>query len=540
MPLAPMGCAVQIHEQSERRGSWAMNSVDGWYLRTSDEHYRCHEIYVKHTRSTRISDTVHFKRKHITAPTLTPEDTIVKATSDLTAALRERQNTKGAMEHEALQKLDELINKIPIPQTTQTQSTTIRRVTFDPTTKPAAEMQQPPRVRIEMPTPRVQEIMPPPRVQEMPTPRVQKIIPPPRVQENTPPLRIQPTPQTITTATVDKPLLQMARKPAKKSPSPTQMKIRDKISDARNLRSRLSMRTHMQLHTHGQQRRQGERIQLVRDDDTGEYLNYRQLMKHPDHHTTWKTSSANEFGRLAQGVGGKESRVIPTNTIFFIKPEQIPHDRRKDVTCGSFVCVVKSNKMETHRTRLTAGGARINYPDGVGTPTADMTLVKNFLNSVISTKGAKCVLLDIKDFYLNTPMARYEYMRLKLTDIPEEIIIEYKLHEMVTDKGFVYLKIRKGMYGLPQAGIIEQQLLETRLAKVGYHQSTIVPGLWTHETRDTCFTLVVDDFAIKYTNKEDADHLINAIKQDYNITIDWDATLRVCHCLVSRATKRNE
>ncbi len=58
-------------------------------------------------------------------------------------------------------------------------------------------------------------------------------------------------------------------------------------------------------------------------------------------------------------------------------------------------------------------------------------------------------------------MARYEYMRLKLTDIPEEIIIEYKLHDIVTDEGFVYLKIWKGMYGLPQAGIIAQQLLET-------------------------------------------------------------------------------
>jgi hypothetical protein len=141
----------------------------------------------------------------------------------------------------------------------------------------------------------------------------------------------------------------------------------------------------MQLCPHGQQRLQGESIQLVRDDETGEYLNYRQLIKHPEHKTIWNTSSANKFGRLAHGVGGKNSRVIPTNTIFFIKPGQIPHDRRKDVTYGSFVCVVKSNKTETHRMRLTAGGDRINYPEDVGTPTADMTLVKIFLNSVIST-----------------------------------------------------------------------------------------------------------------------------------------------------------
>ena len=49
MPLAPMGCAVQVHENSKRRGTWAANSTDGWYLRTSPEHYRCHVIYSKNT-----------------------------------------------------------------------------------------------------------------------------------------------------------------------------------------------------------------------------------------------------------------------------------------------------------------------------------------------------------------------------------------------------------------------------------------------------------------------------------------------------------
>jgi len=183
MPLAPMGCAVQIHERSEKRGSWAMNSVDGWYLRTSDEHYRCHEIYMKHTRGVRISDTVHVKHKHITALTLTPEDTIVKALNDLTEALRERRNTKGTIEYETLQKFDKLMNQIPIQQPTPTQLSTIQRVTFDPTTKPASTTPPTPRVNIEMPTPRMQETIPTPRVQEAtPTLRVQPT-PPPKLQQ---------------------------------------------------------------------------------------------------------------------------------------------------------------------------------------------------------------------------------------------------------------------------------------------------------------------------------------------------------------------
>ncbi len=111
------------------------------------------------------------------------------------------------------------------------------------------------------------------------------------------------------------------------------------------------------------------------------------------------------------------------------------------MTYGSFVCDIKQNKTETHRTRLTAGGNRINYPEDVGTPTADMTLIKTMLNNVISTRGVKCVMVDIKDFYLNTPMNRYEYMRIKITDIPLEIIEEYKMHEIVTDDGYIYCEI---------------------------------------------------------------------------------------------------
>jgi hypothetical protein len=141
-----------------------------------------------------------------------------------------------------------------------------------------------------------------------------------------------------------------------------------------------------------------------------------------------------------------------------------------------------------------------------------MTLVKVLLNSIISTENAQCVILDAKDFYLNTPMKRFKYMRLKLNDIPEKIIIEYKLHEIATEDGYFYFKIQKEMYGLPQAGIIAQDFCQACLVIVGYHQSKIIPSLWTHKTRKTFFTLVVDDFAIKYTSMEDAQHLIDALK----------------------------
>ncbi len=83
------------------------------YLCTSSERYLCHVIYVKKTRSERISDTVHFKHKYITQPTLTSEDTIVKALNDLTNALKQKKNKKEIVEYEALQRIDKILNNIP-------------------------------------------------------------------------------------------------------------------------------------------------------------------------------------------------------------------------------------------------------------------------------------------------------------------------------------------------------------------------------------------------------------------------------------------
>ncbi len=149
------------------------------------------------------------------------------------------------------------------------------------------------------------------------------------------------------------------------------------------------------------QQKYSERAQLVCDYKTGQYFNYRQLIREPKHKEIWCTSAAYKFGCLAQGVLG---RVKGTNTIFFVCKDQVPKDRIKDVTYGSFSCEIKQNKKEKHRTWLIAGGDRIHHPDNVGTPTANMTLIKVLLNSIISTENAQYVILDMKDSYLNTPM----------------------------------------------------------------------------------------------------------------------------------------
>ena len=113
-----------------------------------------------------------------------------------------------------------------------------------------------------------------------------------------------------------------------------------------------------------------------------------------------------------------------------------------------------------------------------------------------------------------------DYMRMELKNFPEDVIEHYNLRELATNDGKLYVEISKGMYGLPQAGIIAQELLEARLGKHGYKQSRFTPGLWTHKWRPIAFSLIVDDFGVKYIGEEHAQHLIDALG-DYEIEIDW-------------------
>jgi len=77
------------------------------------------------------------------------------------------------------------------------------------------------------------------------------------------------------------------------------------------------------------------------------------------------------------------------------------------------------------------------------------------------------------------------------------------------------------MYGLKQSGMLANKELKKVLAKAGYFPSTHTPGLFVHKTRPISFTLVVDDFGVKYINKADALHLEKTIRDHYPMKSDW-------------------
>jgi hypothetical protein len=87
------------------------------------------------------------------------------------------------------------------------------------------------------------------------------------------------------------------------------------------------------------------------------------------------------------------------------------------------------------------------------------------------------MMMDIKNYYIGTPLPRFEYMKMLLSRFPEVIIQKYNLNALAVDI-WVYIEIRKGVYELKQAGLLANQLLHTSLAPLGYYPARHTPGLW--------------------------------------------------------------
>jgi hypothetical protein len=241
---------------------------------------------------------------------------------------------------------------------------------------------------------------------------------------------------------------------------------------------------------------------------TGKQMEYTSLMKDPDLQPLWKRGFSNEAGCLFQGI-----RDIPvTNTFLFVELKNIPKDRH--ITYGKIVCDYKPHKKEKERVILTVGGDRLDNSSDGATSTADITTFKFYINNTLSTTDAAMMMMDIKNYYLGTPFPRYEYLRMLLSRFPEEIVNKYNLTALAFD-GWVYIEIRKGMYGLEHAGLLANNLLHKRLSPFGYYTACHTPGLWLHKTRPIDFSLIVDDFAVKYVDKQHAYHIRDALLRSY-------------------------
>ncbi|RPI66945.1 MAG: hypothetical protein EHM43_10390, partial [Ignavibacteriae bacterium] len=480
-PMAPPGTEVLVHLKPSRRTSWSFHAANGWYIGPSLKHYCCIRLIMADTGAERLTDTFRYKHHAMPVPTITPTDRIIAATKHLTDALDGTQEAP-LDELQAILSLRQILlgeappTPVPIdPPPTTVLSTPISNHNLD---------DEP----IHMWNPDQHQFSgifnPPDKGTPVPNPIAFRPVAgsPAVIEEDKPP---------------SPPVSRQPRTRAQHRATPVHL-----INSATTCPlSPINF------------------IGAVVDDATGDVLEYRHLIKSATHKTIWQRSFANELGRLFQGIRD----IKGTNTCFFIAKAKVP--KHKFATYGRIVCTFRPQKDEQHRTRPTVGGDRIVYAGDKSTPTADLVTAKLLINSTISTPRARFYGIDLANFYLMTPMAEFEYMRLRLDLIPKEIQDKYDLRNLVDGHGWVYIEIRMGMYGLPQAGILANKLLEKRLNVKGYYQCQHTPGLWRHVWRDIMFCLVVDDFGVKTTALEHITHLKSALEEHYTVAMDWTGSL---------------
>jgi hypothetical protein len=476
-PMAPSGTRIIAHETPSRRRTWAPHGQDGWYIGPALEHYQCYTVCINKTRGEHVVETVDFSPEKFKLPFPSTQELATQAAKELTHALLHPQPAGtfckvGDEQTLALKHLADIFEG----------ATRSHKRVVTPPAKTVGN-DAPPRVQITVSSPRVQNTATPQRVAHQ---TASSLLTPNSHRRTHTTHRRAVTPPTPHA---------MVRRSAGQKYNFSQDMIAETVHRANHCLSFPTIpgaKTQKRVISNEQIIIMSEMANAVICPETGKSLKHQELITKLRYKIKWMRSTANEINRLYN-----------TNTIRFISRSNIPKGRK--VTYVLFVLDIKDHKEEKERTRLTVGGDQIEYPGDKSTRTAGLTTAKILINSVISTLGAKFLVIDIKKIYLNTPLGPFEYMCINLSSLPQEKIDKYDLIELAQD-GKVYIEIQKGMDGLPQAGILTNELLQRNLAKDGYRPTKHTHGLWKHDTRP--ISLVVDDFGVKYVGREHAEHLM--------------------------------
>jgi hypothetical protein len=417
-PMAPPGTRVVVHDKPDQRTSWGHHGTPAWYIGPSLEHYRTMKCYMPTTGSIRYTDTLQFIPATFKFPETTTEDYLRQSVGDILALLQDPPKTLpflsyGDATKNAVTKIAQLLQR-SVPQP---------RLPIPPlvplVTQPASAL------------PRVPPVLPSP----VDSPRVQTNVPVPRVQVYAPFQSIQP-PNTRVLRSRTKPL---APKPvsALTKRFPSNRPFNPRVLRPRHGGSSGAATTPHLLMQHIFECPQVFDLQRLLHlyNKLGKKETIDTLLAGP-RSSTWWNAVANELGRLANGVHG---RVRATNTLRFIPRSAIPSDRQ--ITYANFICDYRPLKSEPYRVRLTVGGDRLDCLDDTSSPAASLLETKLLLNSTISDAhlGARFMTMDLKDFFLATPMARPEYMRIHSKYFPPEIRALYQIDSLIASDGYMYM-----------------------------------------------------------------------------------------------------
>ena len=540
-PMAPPGTKVIVHDKPGNRGSWDLHGSDGWYIGPSMQHYRCVKCFMSSTKSIRNADTVAFFPETIPLPTTTLEDHLRQATTDIIRILTKPTKTTrfpsleiGDATRNGLLKVAKYLQRDE--ELPPLQPPIMKKVTFSPTTKTTSShkvIKHPPGNStnsnttpslVETPTISTQTSKNSSALPRVKKKKLSKVAPAPRVSKQSQTTQIQKANKKLLKK-VTKAIRQLQSRYQPTASEPTRKSTRIRRPSSRFTKGfhtatnrLLAQHLYETNKTHLSSTQPINAINHIYDAN-GKKLKIHDLMSDPKTTDVWTRAMSNELGRLAQS---NKYGVKSTDTIEFIKKSEVPKGR--DITYANFILDYRPLKSEPNRVRLTVGGDKLSYDDDAGSPAASILETKIMLNSVISDakQGARFMGLDLKDFFLASPMARPEFMRIHYKHFPQDIKEMYNIDDLKAPDDYVYVRIKRGMYGLKQAAILAFEFLVQNLSNYGYKPVPHSLSIWTHETRPISFCLCVDDFGIKYFNKEDAQHLLSSLQNHYTVTTDWE------------------
>lgn len=487
-PIAPAGTAILIHDKASERPTWAAHGTPGFYIGPALLHYRCHHVHSTITSAPRITDTIAwFPETDVTPPKISTAELLLAAILALTKALKSNPLLCDTALSSPM--VQDIIDLASLHVSAQPDAIMPPAQTIELPIQPLPLHAREQRV-VPLDTPPPHFFSPPPGLPALPVPRTDQ---PNRLLEDNQTVAIpEPTHRHLTrsstawTRNPDNPPPFASANTAASAPH-LLLPPPDNIDHLSRSNAAVSLNSNLD----------------------GSPLTYKSALSGPNR-AHWEAAEAAEISRL-----------LDTGTMHPIQQDAQPLDRRRDTTYYNPKPKEKLDADDTklYRIRGTIGGDRVNYDGPTKANTAAMPIVKLLLQSTVS-ENAEWMTIDLKDFYLMTGLPRPEYIRIPIRYLSTAIIAKYSLQSFIHN-GHILFEVLKSMYGLPHAGRIAQEALIAHLAQHGYVQ-TSTPCLFRHITNNVFFTLVVDDFGVKYRTPADADHLIQCLKLKYSITLRMD------------------
>ncbi len=519
-PFAPAGMKIVSHDKPDARASFAPHGVRGWYLGPALSHYRCHNVYIPSSKRTRVTDTIGWlPTAHLLPQPISLRDFVSLASFQLPRFLASAVgpcrdhltavSTAVSALHTSIFSDDPI--DLHVPPTHSPAVVNLTDANILPAIPPFLSEGDLLHVDTLAGAP-VVPIPPPP-----PPPGFPPLSPPPTTEGGT----LQPIPAGGAVPPADTSSLPLSIGPRSSLQPPLHTR-RPRVPNPRysNL-SRLDNIFNPHLADPLIQHRSVRMALSVLNadafatDNFGQPLTYRSAKRGQDAHL-WELAESTELSKL---LSRQPKAAQPT--MQFMKWA----DRPKDRTTSYYNPQVKVKQTPTgdldRRVRGTYGGNITDFNGLRSSWTADLQTVKILLNATIS-EDAFLVAIDIKDFYLATPSPKKEYMRIHRNQLPVDILTTYA-SQIDWHNDHALVQVNNTIYGLPYAGRESAAKVTALLSRHGY-LSTNTPCLFRHVTSGVTFTLVVDDYLVKFSSKADAEHLIAILELEYDVKVDWSAS----------------